>query len=107
MGTTAHSTRPDDSDVLRVASIVNSEDILSVKPGRSHTRFRKISVNPLSSLKKKKLMTWIERKIKEAVKFSEPQGEGSLSDAEASDDEEACEEEQSSDSDESSDNELC
>ena len=61
-----------------------------MKPGRSHTRFSKISVNPLASLKKKKLITWIERKIKEAVKFSVHQGEGCLSDAEASNGEEAC-----------------
>ena len=40
VGTSAH-----DSDVLRVASVVMRDDILSKKPGRSHSRFQKISAN--------------------------------------------------------------
>ena len=85
VGTSAHSTRPDDSDVLRVASVVMRDDILSKKPGRSHSRFQKISANPLSKLNKEKLLDWIKRKVKETVKYREPQGEGNLSDSDASD----------------------
>ena len=83
--TNAHSTRPDDSDVFRVASVVIRDDILSVKSGRSHSRFQKISANPLSKLKKEKLLDWIKRKVKEIIKCREPQGEGNLSNSDASD----------------------
>ena len=85
VSTTAHSIRPDDDDVHRVASVVCKNEILSVKPKRFHSTFRTISGDPLSNLKKSKLKAWIERKKKETVKFKKPQGEGNLSDAEASD----------------------
>ena len=53
VSTTAHSTRPDDNDVLRVSSVLVKNEILSVKPKRFHSSFRTMSVNPLSKLKKK------------------------------------------------------
>ena len=111
VGTSAHSTRPDDNDVFRVASVVVRDDILSMKSGRSHTRFQKISANPLSKLKKDKLFDWIKRKVKETIKYREPQGEGNLSNSDASDgDEETDDNEQLSNdqqpsSDEHSDDE--
>ena len=37
MSKRAHSTRPDDDDVLRVATIIKRDRILSVIPGRSHS----------------------------------------------------------------------
>lgn len=69
VSTTAHATRPDDNDVLRVSSVLVKSEILSVKPKRFHSSFRTMSVNPLSQLKKSKLQAWIERKKKETVKF--------------------------------------
>ena len=62
VSTTAHTTRPDDNDVLRVSSVLVKNEILSVKPKRFHSSFRTMSVNPLSKLKKIKLEAWIERK---------------------------------------------
>lgn len=43
VGTSAHITRPDDTDVLRVTSVVSGK----VEPGHCHSIFR-ISANPLS-----------------------------------------------------------
>ncbi len=54
----AHSTRPDGSDVTRVASVVSRNHILSVRPKVFHSRFRSISANPLSNLGKKKLLAY-------------------------------------------------
>ena len=84
VGTTAHTTRPDDSDVLRVTSVVCREKLLEIKPRRCHTRFQ-ITTNPLSRLKKDALETWIDKKIKQTLKYREPQGEGNQSDSGASD----------------------
>ena len=53
VSTTAHATRPDDNDVLRVSSVLVKSEILSVKPKRFHSSFRTMSVKPLSQLKKK------------------------------------------------------
>ena len=85
VGTSAHSTRPDDADVLRVTSVVRKEKLLEVKPGRCHSRFSKITINPLSRLKKETLQTWIDKKISQTVKYKEARGEGDQSDCSASD----------------------
>ena len=57
--TSAHSTRPDDTDVLRVTSVVQREQILQVKPGRHHSS-HVIPANPLLKLKNTDLMSWIK-----------------------------------------------
>ena len=59
VSTSAHSTRPDDADVLRVATVVCKEELLKVKPDRCHTRFNKITKSPLSNLKRESIETWI------------------------------------------------
>ena len=87
VGTSAHSTRPDDTDVLRVTSVVCREDLLEVKEGRSHSRFTKIAMNLLSRLRKECLQTWIYKKIKETIKYGNVRGEGNQSDSGASDEE--------------------
>ena len=86
MTTSAHATRPDNNDVLRVASVVCKEESLEVKQGRHHSSFNNIAMNPLSQLKKESLQTWIERKIKHVAKYTDTRGEGDESDSAASDD---------------------
>ena len=83
--TSAHTTRPDDSDVARVTSVVCKEELLETKPRRCNTRF-KITTNPLLQLKKDSLETWID---KQALKYREPQGECNQADTGASDGNEA------------------
>ena len=85
VSTCAHSTWPDDAYVLRVPTVVCKEELLKGKPDRCYTRFNKITKNPLSNLKIESIETWIDKKIKQAVKYTEPQGEGNLSDSDASD----------------------
>ena len=83
VGTSAHSTRPDDSDVLRVASVVMRDDIKQ-KVG---TLTLKLPEDLSKSFVKVegKLLDWIKREVKETVKYREPQGERNLSDSDASD----------------------
>lgn len=84
LGTSAHTTRPDDNDVRRVISVVCREELLKIIPGRSHSKFR-ITTNPLSQLKKESILTWIDMKITQALKYRGPQHEGNQSDSSASD----------------------
>ena len=86
MGTSAHGTWPDNTDVVCVTSVVCREDLLEVKQGRSHSRFTKIAMNPLSRLKKECLQIWINKKIKETIKYG-VRGEENQSDSGASDEE--------------------
>lgn len=60
--TTAHSTRSNEDDIRRVVSVLQSEEVLVVKAGRKHSRFPRISANPLHHLKRKKLNAWIKQK---------------------------------------------
>lgn len=85
VGTSAHSVKSDESDVERVVSVLHTVDVFSVQPGRKHSKFRKISLNPLKTLKREKLTTWMEKKRKEILKYSVAQGEGDQSDSDASD----------------------
>ena len=56
VNTSAHSTRSDDTDVLRVACVVQRE---KVTPGR-HNSGHKIPANPLTKVNKESLLSWIE-----------------------------------------------
>ena len=80
----AHSTRPDDDDVLRVATVITRDRILDVIPGRHHSSHM-IPANPLAKLKKVSLTAWINQKIQHAIKYQVAQGEGNQSDPDASD----------------------
>ena len=62
VGTSGHSTRSNEDDIRRVVSVLQSEKVLTVKAGRKHSRFPKISANPLHCLKMKQLKTWIKQK---------------------------------------------
>ena len=84
MSKKAHSTRPDDDDVLRVATVIKTDRILSVIPGRSHSSHA-IPANPLAKLNKDSLVTWIHTIIILASKYQIPQGEANLSHSDASD----------------------
>ena len=83
MSKRAHSTQPDDEDVLRVATVIKTDRILGVIPGRSHSSHA-IPANPLAKLNKHSLVTWIHTKIIHASKYQIPQGEGNLSHSDAS-----------------------
>ena len=84
VGTSAHSTRPDGTDVLRVTSVVHKEQILRVTPGRHHCSHM-VPANPLAKLKKESLIAWIDKKIKQTAIYQRAQGEGNQSDSDASD----------------------
>ena len=68
-GTSAHSTKPDTVDVITVVNTVAENKILHPTPGRIHTAFPKLHLDPLHKWDVKKTKAWIERKKKEYVKY--------------------------------------
>ena len=64
VSTTAHTTRPDDNDVLRVSSVLVKNEILSVKPKRFHSSFHTVC-KPFVKAKKKKQTRGMDREEKE------------------------------------------
>lgn len=83
--TSVHSKKSDEVDVSRVVSILQAADVMSVHPGRKHSKFPRVSSNPLKSLNRKKLKTWMKQKKKDILKYSIARGEGNQSDSNASD----------------------
>ena len=80
----AHSTLDDTPDVKQVASVSKAK-AFDVTKGRSHSKFKKISPNPLSKLNMEETVAWIHTKQQQMIKFKYAIGEGDLSDSEASD----------------------
>ena len=69
-GTTAHSTRPDIVDVIKVVNTVLKNTILQPTPGRKHDAFPNLHLDPLCNWDMEKTKTWIERKKKTACNVS-------------------------------------
>ena len=67
--TTAHSTKSDAADIAKIIDVVLKEDILNIKPGRSHKKFKTIRLNPLWNLNKEKVLLRIEKRKKEMEKY--------------------------------------
>ena len=85
IGTRAHSTRSDMEDVAKVTNAVIRLKLLEVLPGRAHSAYCKIKLNPLHSWDKKKTIEWIEKK-KDFMKFDGAmRGEGNESHSDATD----------------------
>ena len=95
MITTAHSTRADEEDVHRVASVLQPKKycyILLVE--NSYNNYHKFSSNSLNSLNWKQIQTWITKKKKDMLDIvGENAGEEILSDTDATD----CSDEESDD----------
>lgn len=68
-GTVAHSTRPDTHDVLKVVSTVLSNHLLTPTPGRKHSVFPKLHLDPLHTWDIRKTKSWIEKKKKDYSKY--------------------------------------
>ena len=68
-GTTAHSTRPDTVDVVKVVDTVLDNNILKPTPGRKHSMFPKLHLDPLHKWDIDQTKIWIERKKKEHVMY--------------------------------------
>ena len=68
-GTVAHSTRPDRVDVLKVVGTVMQHQLLTPVPGRKHTSFPTLHLDPLHKWDMKKARTWTEKKKVEYLKY--------------------------------------
>ena len=86
VGTHAHSTRSDAQDVAKVTMIVMKEKLLHITPGRAHSTYRNMKLNPLWSWDKNKTKDWIEKKKKDFMKNTGTmRGEGDESQSDATD----------------------
>ena len=79
----------------QVVSVLLKNNILQEKSGRTHSLFKKLNINPLATLDRKKMNEWIEKKRKETMKLMCALGEGNLSDSEATDDDDDADSEHS------------
>ena len=83
----AHSTRSNAEDIAKVVSTVLDKKLLIIVPGRKHSSFPRLHLNPLHRWKIEDTREWIENKKKQfSVYKGSGRGEGNESDPEASDD---------------------
>jgi hypothetical protein len=86
IGTVAHSTRSTTQDITKVIAVVMNEKLLQMIPGRAHSTFQNMKLNPLCNWNKKKTEDWIDKKKKEFMKLrGVMRGEGNESHSDASD----------------------
>lgn len=76
----AHTTRPDRDDVLKVTKVVKEHNLLTPRAGRKHNAFPKLHLDPLRKWDKEKTKTWIEKKKKEVEKYRRCESEESSDD---------------------------
>ena len=69
LGTVAHSTRPDTQDVIKVVSTILSNQLLVPTPGRKHSAFPKLHLDPLHNWNILKTQSWIEKMKKDYYKY--------------------------------------
>lgn len=67
--TSAHSRKKDKPDVEKVVVSVLTNDLLQIIPGRKHSAFKNIDLNPLWKWDKQKAIAWIEREKKDFIKY--------------------------------------
>ena len=67
--TSAHSTKSDNHDVNQAVSVVLKCKLLDIVPGRKHSSFKTISINPLKKLDKETMDKWMKQKVMEAMKY--------------------------------------
>lgn len=98
--TTAHSTQSIAADIAKVTRAVLSNKLLTIIPGRTHSVFKKMQLNPLYNWEKEKTTDWINKKKKDFVKFRGAATEdGDCSDDECSDDDDDYSDDEFSDND--------
>ena len=68
-GTVAHSTRSDTQDIVKVVNTVIQNQLLVPVPGRKHSVFPKLHLDPLHKWDIKKTRTWIQKKKTEYIKY--------------------------------------
>ena len=68
----AHKTKSNSEDIQTAVSVLLSEKVFAVKPGRKHSGFRRISANPLHHLKWKDMEKWIKSKHSKQAKKIKP-----------------------------------
>ena len=67
--TSAHSTREDKTDIGKVVTSVLTNKLLQIIPGRKHSTFKNMHLNPLWKWEKQKAIQWIEKKKKDFMKY--------------------------------------
>ena len=72
--TSAHSIKSDSHDVNQVVTVVTKSKLLEIIPGRKHSSFKTIFVNPLSKLDKGTMDSWIIGKVTDVMKYKRLDG---------------------------------
>ena len=67
--TSAHSTRPDTSDVRKTMEIVSQHRLIMPVSSRKHKSFPNLPLNPLHKWDVKKTKSWIKEKKTSYLKF--------------------------------------
>ena len=60
--TSAHSTKGDKVDTQKVVTAVLNNNLLNTVPGRRHSKYQTMRLNPLWNWKRKDTIDWIEKK---------------------------------------------
>ena len=68
-GTSAHSTKPDDTDVKKVVSVILQQGILTPTDGRAHKAFPNLHLDPLDKWDIEDTKAWIETKKEQYLKY--------------------------------------
>lgn len=68
-GTSSHCTKPDTDDVNKVVATVMKNNILHPMPGRKHSAFPKLHMDPLCKWNIADTLDWIEKKKRDYVKY--------------------------------------
>ena len=55
-------TRSNVEDIAKVVSVVLNKELLTIVPGRKHSSFRRMRLNPLHCWKMEDTKEWIEKK---------------------------------------------
>ena len=69
VGTHAHSSRSDKQDITKVMNTVLHRELLEIIPGRAHSTFKRMRLNPLWNWDVSKTSEWIEKKKKDFIMF--------------------------------------
>ena len=64
-----HSTKSDDEDVMKIVTVLRENAVFSIRPGRAHSTYPGMTVNPLFNLGNKRVLEWIIEKQLEQLRF--------------------------------------
>ena len=65
----AHTRRSDRDDVIKIVDVIRRNQVLTAMTNREHANFKGFSGNPLNSLDREKMESWIKTKVSQHNKL--------------------------------------